>query len=90
MNAHEKAKILEVIPSTEPCGFGDFCNDYPDTPGQGERSEWAGLFGRFTELEREGLLHIEREGGSRRILEMQLTEAGAQWVRDFRKEHFSK
>ena len=87
-NTKEKAKILEAIPSTEPCSFSEFCNDYPDTPSKGERSEWAGLFGRLSELERDDLLRIERDG--RNIQEMQLTEAGAQWVRDFRKVHFSE
>lgn len=86
-NTKEKAKILEVIPSTEPCSFGEFCSEYPDTPAKGERSEWAGLFGRLSELERDGLLRIERDG--RNIEGMQLTEAGAQWVRDFRKVAFS-
>lgn len=87
-NQKEKAKILEVIPSTESCSFGEFCGNYPDTPAKGERSEWAGLFGRLAELERNGLLRIERDG--RNIEEMQLTEAGAQWVRDFRKVSFSE
>jgi len=87
-NQTEKAKILEAISSTESCSFGEFCSDYPGTPAKGERSEWAGLFGRLSELEHDGLLRIERDG--RNIEEMQLTEAGAQWVRDFRKVHFSE
>jgi hypothetical protein len=88
MTDREKAKILETVPSTDSIEFSEFCNDYPDTPAKGDKQAWSALFRQLDDLKREGLLRIEREDG--RISEMELTEAGAQWVRDFRKVHFSK
>lgn len=73
-------QILSVIPLTEPDDFRTFCNSLGDDCPQ-ERTEWAELFNTLRLLERQGDIMIDRLG--RRIEFLQLTEQGANRIREF-------
>lgn len=79
-------ETLRAIGGTEPKPFNQFLNALPDRPERGERSAWAELFDTLDALENMELIDIKRGGQSNRIDFLQLTEVGAERVRESNEE----
>lgn len=74
--------ILSAIGSTEPSNFFEFLKGLgADCPEKGDRDGYRELFNQLKELERNGLVDIERRDGQ--IEWLQLTEAGANSIRAY-------
>lgn len=71
--------VLSAIGSTEPSSFNELCSGL-DRHCPEERSEWAQLFKIIKKLETAKLVEVTRDG--RDIEGLQLTEAGANRIRD--------
>jgi len=77
-------KILEAIPYVEGCTFGEFCQDFEDTPERGDREGCSAL---FREIERLGSkVEIERDNG--RIASMKLTDEGKMRLKELLEKAF--
>ena len=71
--------ILAAIGSTESSTFSEFCRALKDCPAKGDTAGWREVFETLNDLERQGLVVIERE--ERRIESLILTDAGADRIR---------
>jgi hypothetical protein len=71
-------RLLKAISSTEPSTFNEFCNAL-ETDMPSEKSQWRELFIALEELEKQGLVEVDRTNG--KIDTLMLTEAGADRIR---------
>lgn len=79
-------KLLSIIGYTEPSTFFELCDGLrrPDInmcPAKGDKASWAGLFINLRALADDGLLIVKTV--NKRMESFQLTDAGADIVRDF-------
>ena len=75
------AKLLTLIPSTEPATWREFCVDLQDDrPDKGDKAGWRELFENLEFLEKSDLVTIERRNGV--IEQMILTDLGAERARE--------
>lgn len=72
-------KILAAIGSTESSSFNESCRALKVCPAKGDTAGWREVFETLNDLERRGLVVIERE--ERRIESLILTDAGADRIR---------
>jgi len=80
-------KILEAIPRTEVCSFGEFCQAYSDTPEKGDKAGWGKLLSAIDNLAgMEQLIEVDREGGL--IAYMRLTTDGAAELKRLQQQAF--
>lgn len=83
-NTVELVAILSIIGFTEASTFDELCHGLGDAKPD-DRREWAELFRRLRVLEGSRLVNITRD--KQRVTALQLTHAGAEVVREFRRNN---